>query len=253
MRRKRRILPHMAVALVMTVGAAACSGGGHHSAAPVVLEAPKLVTTSPSPAPPPPPHTVVATATVPTVPVYSAPGGDVVAPALANPNEFGLPLVFRVLAVQPDWVQVMLPRRPNGSTGWLRAADVTTADDDWRMRVELGAHRLTVWEGADVIRQETVAVGMPSAPTPTGDFYLTETVDTGHPSGPYGPWAFGLSAFSDVYTSFAGGPGQIGLHGTNEPQALGGDVSHGCIRVTNEAITDLAQRVPPGTPISIVS
>jgi lipoprotein-anchoring transpeptidase ErfK/SrfK len=243
----------VALALVMTVGAAACSGSAHHSAAPVLLEAPKLVTAPPPPAPAPPPHTVVATATVPTVPVYSAPEGDVVGPALANPNEFGLPLVFRVLAVQPDWVQVMLPRRPNGSTGWLRAADVTTADDDWRMKVELGAHRLTVWEGADVIRQETVAVGMPSAPTPTGDFYLTETLDTGHPSGPYGPWAFGLSAFSDVYTSFAGGPGQIGLHGTNEPQALGADVSHGCIRVTNEAITDLARRVPPGTPISIVS
>jgi len=185
--------------------------------------------------------------------VYSAPGAAVASAPLANPNEFQRPLVFKVQTVQPDWIEVMLPRRPNGSTGWVRAADVTMADDDWRLQVELGAHRLTVWKGADVIRQETVAVGMASAPTPTGDYYLTETLETGRPSGPYGPWAFGLSAFSDVYTSFAGGPGQIGLHGTNDPQALGGDVSHGCIRVTNEAITDLAQRVPPGTPISIVS
>ncbi len=195
----------------------------------------------------------MATARVPSVEVFAAPGTGAAASALANPNEFDLPLVFRVQAVRPDWVQVMLPVRPNGSTGWVRAADVTMADDDWRMEVSLGAHRLNVWKGAELIRQETIAVGMAGAPTPTGDFYLTETLDTGNPSGPYGPWAFGLSAFSDTYTSFAGGPGQIGLHGTNDPEALGGDVSHGCIRITNEAITDLAARVPPGTPISVVA
>jgi len=200
---------------------------------------------------PPPPHSIVATARVPSVEVFATPGTDVATSALANPNEFDVPLVFRVQAVQSDWVQVMLPMRPNGSTGWVRAADVTMADDDWRMEVSLGAHRLAVWKGAELIRQETVAVGMADAPTPTGDFYLTETLDTGNPSGPYGPWAFGLSAFSDVYTSFAGGPGQIGLHGTNDPEALGGDVSHGCIRITNDAITDLAGRVPPGTPIAV--
>jgi len=253
MSRSHRVLPAVVSVLVSLVVAVGCSAGGHVPTPPAVLQAPAMVTAAPPPAPPPPPHTIVATAQVPSVAVYSAPGGEVVSAPLANPNEFKLPLVFRVRSVQPDWVEVMLPRRPNGSTGWVRAADVTMADDDWRLQVELGAHRLTVWKGADVIRQETVAVGMASAPTPTGDFFLTETIETGRPSGPYGPWAFGLSAFSDVYTSFAGGPGQIGLHGTNDPQALGGDVSHGCIRVTNEAITDLAQRVPPGTPISIVS
>jgi hypothetical protein len=85
-----------------------------------------------------------------------------------------------------------------------------------------------------------------------GDFFLTERLDTGNPGGPYGPWAFGLSAYSDVYTSFAGGPGQVGLHGTNEPTKLGRDVSHGCIRVTNEAITALATELPVGSPITIV-
>jgi lipoprotein-anchoring transpeptidase ErfK/SrfK len=130
---------------------------------------------------------------------------------------------------------------------------VAVAADDWRMQVQLGAHHLTVWKGADVVRQETVAVGMPAAPTPTGDFYLTELLDTGNPRGPYGPLAFGVSAFSDVYTSFAGGPGQVGLHGTNQPDLLGTDASHGCVRVSNDAITALAAQVPIGTPISIVA
>ncbi len=254
MRRNRRITPTLVSVLVTAVVAVACSGGGHKPTAKPVAPAPRqVVSPAPPPAPPPPPHSIVATAQVPSVQVFAAPNSDAVTMSLANPNEFAVPLVFRVETVQADWLKVMLPVRPNGSTGWVRAADVTTADDDWRLEVSLGAHRLTVWKGAEVIRQETVAVGMADAPTPTGDFYLTETLDTGNPGGAYGPWAFGLSAFSDVYTSFAGGPGQIGLHGTNNPEALGGDVSHGCIRITNEAISDLAERVPPGSPISVVA
>ncbi len=249
---KLRVLPVPVAVAVIAVVALGRSGDQHRPAPRVAPTPVQIASPAPPPSAPPPPHTIVATARVPSVEVFDAPGG-VASTALANPNEFDVPLVFRVQAMQAEWIQVMLPVRPNGSTGWVRAADVTTSDDDWRLKVELGAHRLTVWKGADVIRQETVAVGMADAPTPTGDFYLTETLDTGHPSGPYGPWAFGLSAFSDVYTSFAGGPGQIGLHGTNEPDALGGDVSHGCIRVTNDAITDLAARVPPGTPIAVVA
>jgi lipoprotein-anchoring transpeptidase ErfK/SrfK len=205
-------------------------------------------------APPlPPPTALVATSRVPKVKVFEVPGADVPRSSMANPNEFDQPLVFLVKTVQPDWLEVMLPVRPNGASGWVRASDVALSEDEWRIQVELGAHRLTVWKGADVVRQETVAVGMPGAPTPTGDYFVTELLDTGNASGPYGPWAFGLSAFSDVYTSFAGGPGQIGLHGTNSPGGLGHDVSHGCIRVTNEAIRALADQLPIGTPISIVA
>jgi lipoprotein-anchoring transpeptidase ErfK/SrfK len=72
------------------------------------------------------------------------------------------------------------------------------------------------------------------------------------PSGLYGPWAFGTSAFSDVLQSFGGGPGQIGLHGTNYPQGIGTDVSHGCIRMSNTNITRLAHVLPLGTPLSIL-
>ena len=212
-----------------------------------------IITPATPPAPPPPPKTLVATARVPVVHVYPAPGADAFGSSLANPNELDQPLVFRVITSQPDWLQVMLPARPNGATGWIRAADVSLTESEWRLKVELGAHRLTVWKGDDVVRQETVAVGMSSAPTPTGDYYVTELLDTGNPRGPYGPLAFGLSAFSNVYTSFAGGPGQVGLHGTNDPSGLGRDVSHGCIRVGNDVIRALAAEVPIGTPIEIVA
>ena len=97
-------------------------------------------------------------------------------------------------------------------------------------------------------RQYTEPTG---TPTPTGTYYLTELLQPPDVNGVYGPYAYGLSAYSPVLTDFAGGTGQIGLHGTNEPAGVGTDVSHGCIRVANGVITRLAHNVPPGTPISI--
>jgi len=54
-----------------------------------------------------------------------------------------------------------------------------------------------------------------------------------------------------VLYSFGGGPGQIGIHGTNDPSSVGRSVSHGCIRLSNAAITRLAQELPLGTPVTI--
>ena len=71
------------------------------------------------------------------------------------------------------------------------------------------------------------------------------------PHGTYGPWAFGLSVYSPVLTSFGGGPGEVGIHGTNAPAGIGRDVSHGCIRLPNAAIERLARVLPLGTPVRI--
>ena len=65
------------------------------------------------------------------------------------------------------------------------------------------------------------------------------------------PFALGLSAHSNVYSSFEGGDGQVGIHGTNLPQAIGQDVSHGCVRVRNAVISRLARTLPLGTPVVI--
>ncbi len=96
-----------------------------------------------------------------------------------------------------------------------------------------------------------IAVGTGDTPTPYGEFYLAELLEPPDPGGVYGPFAFGLSGFSEVLDSFAGGDGVVGIHGTDDPSALGRDVSHGCVRVLNDVIEDLAARVPLGTPVSI--
>jgi len=43
----------------------------------------------------------------------------------------------------------------------------------------------------------------------------------------------------------------IAVHGTNHPELLGQDVSHGCIRMSNEAARYLYHQVDVGTPVFI--
>jgi lipoprotein-anchoring transpeptidase ErfK/SrfK len=42
------------------------------------------------------------------------------------------------------------------------------------------------------------------------------------------------------------------LHGTNEPQSIGHAVSSGCIRLLNQDVIDLYNRVPVGTHVKVV-
>lgn len=43
------------------------------------------------------------------------------------------------------------------------------------------------------------------------------------------------------------------IHGTNEPWTIGGNVSSGCIRLTNEDIVDLYERTPIGTKVVVLA
>jgi lipoprotein-anchoring transpeptidase ErfK/SrfK len=103
-----------------------------------------------------------------------------------------------------------------------------------------------------LVERDPVGVGRRAVtPTPFGLYYVTELLKQSDPAGPYGPYAFGLSAHSDVLHEFAGGNGEIGIHGTNDPSAVGTNVSHGCIRVYNSVISRLAHELPLGTPVRI--
>ena len=66
----------------------------------------------------------------------------------------------------------------------------------------------------------------------------------------YGPYAFGTAAYS-VLSDWPGG-GVVGIHGTGQPWAIPGRPSHGCIRLTNAAITRLWRLMPVGTTVAIV-
>ena len=164
---------------------------------------------------------------------------------------FGSPRALLVVAQQDDWLQVALPDRPNASTGWIRRRDVEVRQVDEHVEIDLASRTLTLVDGDEVVLTTPIAIGSPDAPTPTGAFYVVDKLATGSPDDPYGPFAFGLSAHSDVFTDFAGGDGQVGIHGTNEPASIGQAVSHGCIRVPNDVAEVLEQQLHLGTPVTI--
>ena len=198
-----------------------------------------------------PTKTMVARALVRKVNVYATPGAKKASIVMDNRTNFSGAHVFVVIAKQGGWLQVLVPERPNGRTGWVRMSDVGVYQHDYAIVVTLSTHQLTLFQNGVAVMQETVAIGQAKYPTPLGMSFIRELARPGNPWGAYGPYAFGLSAFSNVLTRFGAGNGQVGIHGTNAPNQLGTNASHGCIRLRNEAITALAKRLPQGVPVDV--
>lgn len=184
-----------------------------------------------------------------SVAVYDQPGGSP-RETLSQVPEGG-PVVFLVKGQRTGWVQVQLPERPNGATGWVPFSQVKLRRVDTQIQVSLSGHSVTLLRSGKPVVTATAVVGAPATPTPTGNFYVTSRIPLENPNGPYGVGAMGLAAFSDVYTSFSGGPGQVAIHGTNEPELLGQSVSHGCVRISNANWQAIANQAPTGTPVVI--
>ena len=212
------------------------------AASPAVAKAPTV-----------PKWSAVATLHVKSIGVYEAPGRKHPFVRFSSRNSDGAIQTFLVAGVLRNWVQIYLPIRPNGSKGWVKASQLNVARDDYFVHIQLRLHRLSVYRAGRLLDREPVGVGRSVLPTPRGLYYIVELLRQPDPNGPYGPYAFGLSAYSNVLYTFGGGAGQIGVHGTDDPAGIGREVSHGCIRMKNAAITKLARLLPLGTPIRISS
>jgi L,D-transpeptidase ErfK/SrfK len=115
------------------------------------------------------------------------------------------------------------------------------------------------------MRRYALAVGKPSWPTPTGNFKISEKrlnptwnvpesiqeemeeqgleVVEKVPPGPKNP----LGKFW-MGTSASG----VGIHATNRPWSVGYFVSHGCIRMLPDEISQLYPQIAVGTPVKII-
>ena len=175
---------------------------------------------------------------------------------LGSENANGVPMVLGVLAKRVDascdaaWYQVQLPLKPNGVTGWVRAADVELAPVTTRIVVDLSARRVTLFDKGREVLSTRAAIGAPGTPTPTGRYYVNQRLVPGDPAGPFGPGAIGISAFSEVLTGWTQG-GPIAIHGTDRPDLIGQAVSNGCIRVRNDHLQRLFDRTLSGTPVVV--
>ena len=103
--------------------------------------------------------------------------------------------------------------------------------------IHTARRRLEVYEGNQLIRNYSIAVGKEATPTPNGHYTLaTKTV---FPGGVFGSRWLGLSI------------PHYGIHGTNNPASIGQAVSKGCIRMHNHDAESLFQLVEMGTPVII--
>ena len=147
------------------------------------------------------------------------------------------------------WVEVRLPMRPNGRTGWVPRGTLDTYQRvDTEIVLNRARRQLQFFRGGNLVLTAPIGIGKPSTPTPPGHFWITEKFPV-HGSPVYGPYAFGTSDYS-VLTDWPGG-GVIGLHGTDQPQLVPGTPSHGCVRLHNSDVLRLSRLVPVGTPLLI--
>jgi lipoprotein-anchoring transpeptidase ErfK/SrfK len=252
--------PVLAAVLAMVLALSGCGGTG--SAQPAAPEAPAgsaARATRPGPEPGPvrlggaPAYVALAAK---DVTVRSQPRGGRVVALFPAKLPWGSPTPFLISEAQrteggDTWLKVLLPRRPNGSSGWVHRDQVSITPVTQTVEIDLSSRTATLLRNHRRVRSWRVAVGAAGTPTPTGRFFVTVKLRPPQISTTYGAWALGLSGYSEVHQTFGTGDGQIALHGTYNPWSIGRPVSNGCVRMDNRMITLLADTLSLGTPVTI--
>lgn len=108
---------------------------------------------------------------------------------------------------------------------------------NYRIIVDTSDRKLYLLDANRVVKTYPVGVGKIATKTPYGQFTIVNKAP--NPGGPFGAFWLGLSKK------------HYGIHGTNNPSSIGRMVSHGCIRMYNEDVLELAKLVPIGTNVVI--
>jgi lipoprotein-anchoring transpeptidase ErfK/SrfK len=198
------------------------------------------------------PETLVATIRPAGAPGSRTPGGPA---ALEIPGRWwGAASILPVIDQKPGWVEVRLPQRPNGSTAWVPAGDVSLATDAYHVVVNLSSMHVELFNHARQVASFPAGVGTPTDPTPTGNFFVV--LFSAPPSAGYGPFVIVTSAHSNSISDWEeSGDAITAIHGPLGADAAigtsGARISHGCIRLHDADLTQLRD-VPAGTPVDIV-
>jgi hypothetical protein len=172
-------------------------------------------------------------------------------------TEDGQAEVYPVLDARMDgarrrWLHIRVPTRPNGRTGWVLQNSLSPLQTvRTHLVIQRRKLRASLYRNGKLIWSAGVGIGKSGTPTPAGTFWIRERLRGLGDNTAYGPWAFGTSAYSSL-SDWPGG-GVVGIHGTNEPGLIPGRPSHGCVRVRNDKIRQLARLMPIGTPVRITA
>ena len=166
------------------------------------------------------------------IPRYASAGGrqDGTIPASWYGGVSALP----VIAQQPGWLEVRLATRPNGSSAWVREADVTVSATPYWISVDLATRHLALFRLGQQIMSAPAGVGTGEDPTPPGQYFVAFFEASPRPG--YGPFILVTSAHSTAIANWEGsGDAVVGIHGPLGAESLigttGAYLSHGCIRI----------------------
>jgi len=148
------------------------------------------------------------------------------------------------------WYRVRYPglgRR----VGWVPGRALADFEEtDTLLVINRRRLRLRLYRRGRTVLRAAVGVGARRSPTPKGRYYIRERLVPRNRRGIYGILAFGTSAFSRYRTDWPGG-GQVGVHGTNQPDLIPGRISNGCVRLRNRDVRRLDRSISIGTPVVI--
>ncbi len=202
------------------------------------------------------PGELIATSTVDELGLYERPGDEAPMDSYGPWSAYGSPTTLMGFATQSiagtEWIQVELVGSPNHRQAWVRADDVETSSTDVAVHIYLEERELELMNGDDIALASEVVIGAPESPTPPGTFFLTDPLDfSSNPSGVYGAYALGTNGYSETLDEFNGGDPQIAIHGTDQPELMGQNISNGCIRVPNDIVLELADAMELGTLVIV--
>jgi lipoprotein-anchoring transpeptidase ErfK/SrfK len=185
----------------------------------------------------------------------SGPGVLGIGPSTSFSHEPQMLLVLgSVVRSGVPYLRVLLPIRPDGTSGWIPRSKVVLSHDPYWITVQQSTKQVLVYDQGQLVHDYRAVIGRPSTPTPIGLAAIWEK-DRQVPSDFEGTWELPLTILSKTLRSFGGGPGRVAIHGRGGASLLnplGTAASHGCIRIDNGPIEWLARNVPAGTPVDIL-
>jgi len=145
-------------------------------------------------------------------------------------------------------------------TGTLAAGRASAADETTRtvpltpslrrVVVSIPDRKLAVIEDGGIVTVFDVAVGKPATPSPVGTFTIVNRVT--NPTYYKAGKVVGPGAANPVGTRWIGlSEKGYGIHGTDNPRSIGFAKSHGCIRLRNQDVERLFERVRTGDVVEL--
>lgn len=173
-------------------------------------------------------------------------------PALSVQHQNPIPLA-------PSPIKLLTPNLPKFATSNpFRQPNNQLSEpieNNLRVVIKLNQRRVYLYQNQQLKTSYPIAVGREGWETPVGEYQVIEMISqpawehpfTGEiiPPGPDNPLGERWIGF------WTDGKNYIGFHGTPNTETVGQAASHGCIRMFNQDVLALFQKVKIGTPVIV--